>query len=403
MPGYELIGPEERDAILEWFDSSNGVMFAHGFDKRRNGVYKVREFEREIARTVKARHVQVVSSGTAALLVALHALGVGPGDEVITQSFTFVATVEAILEAGATPVITELDRSLNMSPDHLKACITPRTKVVIPVHMAGAAADMDGIMRVAKEHHLLVLEDAAQAFGGTYKGRYLGTLGDAGVYSFDFAKNITTGEGGAVVTNSLPLFEKARAYHDHGHEYNLAVPRGKDTRSKPGFNFRMTEIQACIGLAQLKKLDDIIERQRKNKAAIKAGISSCGLEFRLLHDPDGDIADTLIFFLESEEKAKRFAEELAKRSVGTKNLPDALDWHFAGTWQHMMGHFAKCAGGGRIASEARDACACYAAGPRCGCGALLRRAIALPVNAIMATQEIEQVVAAVRAIAGQVG
>jgi 8-amino-3,8-dideoxy-alpha-D-manno-octulosonate transaminase len=402
MPGYELIGPEERDAILEWFDSSNGVMFAHGFDKRRNGVFKVREFEHEIARVVGAPHVQVVSSGSAALLVALRALGVGPGDEVITQSFTFIATVEAILEAGATPVITELDRSLNMSPDHLKACITPRTKVVIPVHMAGAAADMDGIMRVAKEHHLLVIEDAAQAFGGTHKGRYLGTLGDAGVYSFDFAKNITTGEGGAVVTNSLPLYEKARAYHDHGHEYNPAVPRGKDTRSKPGFNFRMTEIQACIGLAQLKKLNDIIERQRKNKATIKAGISSCGLEFRLLHDPDGDIGDTLIFFLPSEKQAQRFAEELGRRNLSTKNLPDALDWHFAGTWRHMMRHFACVQKTPETPSDAAVTCACHGDTSRCVCDALLRRAVALPVNVKMTGADIAHVVESVRAIAKQV-
>jgi len=402
MPGYELIGPEERDAILEWFDSSNGVMLAHGFEKRRNGVFKVREFERALAEAVGARHALAVSSGSAALLVALRALGVGSGDEVITQSFTFVASVEAILETGATPVIVEVDRGLNMNPDHLQACITPRTKAVIPVHMAGAAADVDSIVRIARERSIYVLEDAAQAFGGTYHGRHLGTLGDAGAYSFDFAKNITTGEGGAIVTNDIALYEKARAYHDHGHEYNPLVPRGKDTRSRPGFNFRMTEMQAAVGLAQLKKLGRIIELQRRNKEAIKAGIRECGLEFRHLHDPEGDAGDTLIFFLPSEKQAQRFAEELGGRTLDTKNLPDALDWHFAGTWRHMSSHFASARQASQTHSASPNMCACHGPTSRCVCDWLLRRAIALPVKARMSGADIEHVIKSVRAIAKQV-
>lgn len=389
MPGYELIGAEERDAILEWFEASNGVMFAHGFDARRNGVYKVREFERAIAATVEAKHALAVSSGSAALLVGLRAIGVGPGDEVIAPSFTFVATVEAILEAGATPVIVEVDRSLTIMPERLRAAITPRTRAVIPVHMAGAAADMDAIVAVADEHHVPILEDAAQAFGGTYRGRHLGTIGAAGIYSFDFAKNITTGEGGAIVTNDTALFERARALHDHGHEYNPAVPRGRDTRSARGFNFRMTEVQAAVGLAQLRKLPLILERQRGNKAAIKEGLGDAGLEFRHLHDEAGDVADTLIFFLHSEQQAARFAEELGRRGLGTKNLPDALDWHFAGTWQHMLGPF-------------EGDCACRRGAAGCRCSSLLRRAIALPVNVKMPPDQIRNVVDSVRALAAAV-
>lgn len=395
MPGYELIGTEERDAILEWFDASNGVMFAHGFDKRRNGVFKVREFEEAVAATVGAKRALAVSSGSAALLVALRALGVNPGDEVIAPSFTFVATVEAILEAGATPVIVEVDRSLTMAPQQLRAAMTPRTKAVVPVHMAGSAADMDRILAVASEHHVPVLEDAAQGFGGTYGGKHLGTIGDIGIYSFDFAKNITTGEGGAIVTNNTALFERARALHDHGHEYNPALPRGRDTRSGPGFNFRMTEMQAAVGLAQLKKLSVILERQRANKAAIKEGIRESGIEFRHLHDSDGDVADTLIFFLESEPKAVRFAEELGRKGIGTKNLPDALDWHFAGTWQHLLGplRYETAAG------AAERGCACRLEAGGCPCSGLLRRAIALPVNVKMTPDEISNVVESVRALA----
>ncbi|MGH3050041.1 MAG: DegT/DnrJ/EryC1/StrS family aminotransferase, partial [Gaiellaceae bacterium] len=195
MPGYELIGDEERDALVRWFEESNGVMFAHGFDARRNGVYKVREFEAAVAERFGVPHAQAVSSGSTAVLVALRALGIGHGDEVITQSFTFVATVEAIIEAGATPVIAEIDDSLNLDPQRLEQFVTPRTKAIVPVHMAGAPADLDPILAFARERGIAVIEDVAQAVGGSYHGRPLGTIGDAGTLSFDFAKNITTGEG----------------------------------------------------------------------------------------------------------------------------------------------------------------------------------------------------------------
>lgn len=399
MPGYELMGTEERQAILDWFDASNGVLFAHGFDKRRNGIFKVREFEREIAKVVGTQHAQVVSSGTAALLVALRALGVKHGDEVITQAFTFVATVEAIIELGATPVITKLDRSLNMDPVHLEQCITPKTKVIVPVHMAGAPADMDAILAIATTHQLPVLEDAAQAFGGSYKGRRLGTLGAAGIYSFDFSKNVTTGEGGAIVTNDRALYERTRALHDHGHEYNPAVPRGRDTRSFAGLNFRMTEIQAVVGLVQLQKLPYILEQQRKNKQAIKTGLAGCGLEFRLLHDTAGDVADTLIFYLPAAQQAARFAQELAKHEIGTKNLPDAVAWHFAATWRHLLPVHA-CARPADAVSAVIAECACHQNSDECSCAALLQRAIALPINIRMSSGEIEALVAALRRIAG---
>ena len=165
---------------------------------------------------------------------APRALGVGPGDEVVTQAFTFVATVEAILEAGATPVIAEIDASLNLDVDRLEERLTPRTKAIVPVHMAGAPANMSSVIEIAARHDVLVLEDVAQSVGGSWDGRPLGTIGHAGTLSFDFAKNLTTGEGGAVLTNDVSVYERARALHDHGHEYNATLPRGRDTRSRAG-------------------------------------------------------------------------------------------------------------------------------------------------------------------------
>jgi 8-amino-3,8-dideoxy-alpha-D-manno-octulosonate transaminase len=353
-------------------------MFAHGFDARRNGVFKVREFERAVADAVGVKYAQAVSSGSTAVLVGLQALGVGRGDEVITQSFTFVATVEAILLTGATPVVVEIDRSLNIDPQRLAERITEKTKAIVPVHMAGAPADMDAVTATAAAAGIPVLEDTAQAFGGTWHGRPLGSVGNAGAVSFDFAKNLTTGEGGMVLTDDESVYLRARALHDHGHEYNRERPRGKDTRSGPGFNYRLSEPQAAIGLAQLAKLDEIVRRQRENKAALTARLAPLGLDFRELRDAEGDSGDTLIFFLESEERALAAAESLGRRGIGTHNLPDALDWHFAATWQHLLPWLT-------------TNCACHPGADACACGDLLRRAIALPVRVLMDDAEIERV------------
>ncbi|WP_094229119.1 DegT/DnrJ/EryC1/StrS family aminotransferase [Methanolobus psychrotolerans] len=377
MPGYELFGEEEKNAALELFNLNGGVLFAHGFDPLRKGVYKVREFENVISSKVKSNHCQVVSSGSAALLVAIKALGVQKGDEVITQSFTFVATVEAIIEAGAIPVITEVDTSLNMDLKDLERKITERTRLILPVHMAGAPADMDGIISISNKYNIPVLEDSAQCFGGSFKGKPTGTIGNAGIYSFDFAKNITTGEGGAIVTNEIDVFNRSRALHDHGHEYNPNFPRGKDTRSSPGFNYRMTEIQAAIGIAQMNKLDLIISKQRENKNRVKESIKDLGLEFRVIHDPVGDIGDTLVFFLPKKDIAERFVSMLYEKGLGTKNLPDALQWHFAGTWDHLFKEFPHLQNCSQLWPASR---------------LLLERAIALPINVKMSETDINHVI-----------
>src|SRR5438477_7094705 len=357
-------------------------MFAHGFDARRNGVYKVREFEHALASHFGSTYAQVVSSGSAALLVGLRALGVGQGDEVVTQAFTFVATVEAILEVGATPVIAEIDESLNIDVDRLEERLTPRTRAIVPVHMAGAPARVGPVVEMAARHRLFVLEDVAQSVGGSWHGQSLGTIGNAGTLSFDFAKNLTTGEGGAVVTDDIGVYERARALHDHGHEYNAALPRGRDTRSLPGFNYRMSEPQAAVGLVQLRKLDRVVAAQRENKARLKSLLEGLPVQFRRIDDEAGDVGDTLVFFLDTEQEATQVARALGASDVPTKNLPDALDWHFAGTWAHLL--------------ELGDPpCACHPGSAECRCASLLRRAIALPVNVLMDDAELARVARAV--------
>ncbi|MGA2935087.1 MAG: DegT/DnrJ/EryC1/StrS family aminotransferase [Methanomicrobiales archaeon] len=383
MPGFELMGREEREAVNEVFDRG-GVLYRYGFDEMRQHVFKVAEFEAAFAGKFGVRHAQAVTSGTAALKVALKAMGIGPGDEVITQCHTFVATVEAIIEARATPVISEVDRSLNMDPGDFEAKISSRTRAVIPVHMLGSPARMREILSIAGRNGIMVLEDAAQAPGGEYLGKKLGTLGTAGCFSFDYGKVITTGEGGMVVTDREDVYRKAREYTDHGHEYNPLVPRGEDTRTGWGFNYKMMELQGAIGLAQLKKLDDALQRQRENKRKIKEGIRDLpGISFREIPDPRGEIGDALVFFLDDAASALRCAAQLRGDGIGTKNLPDAIQWHYAGTWDHMLAFFERYRG--------RDLMREWPVSTD-----LISRAIALPVLIRMDGPVIERMVDRVR-------
>lgn len=341
MPGFELIDNKEKKAVNELFEKS-GVLFRHGFDKQRKGIYKVIEFEKKFARKFNVPYARAVSSGTAALLVALKAMGVKAGDEVITQSFTFVATVEAIIEAGAVPVITEINETLNMDPVDFEKKITKKTKVVIPVHMLGGSAEVHEIMKIAKKHKILVLEDAAQALGAEYKGKKLGTIGDAGIFSFDFGKTMTTGEGGMVVTKNKKIYDLAKEYSDHGHQNNVKLPRHEDSRRISGFNFSMTELQGAVGLVQLEKLNYMIKNQRHNSQKIQEGLKEIkGIEFRKSADAKGDSKDTLIFFVESEKRAKAIGKKLMDSGIGVKNIPSAMSWHFAGTWDHMLLQFSR--------------------------------------------------------------
>ena len=335
MPGFEVIGKEEFEEIKEIFEKSN-VLFRHGFDILRNGVYKVREFEKEFAHYMGCEDALAVTSGSAALRVAMAALGIGKGDEVITQAFTFVATVEAIIESGAQPVIAEINETLNIDPRDMEQKITEKTKAVIVVHMLGIPSDMDDILRIAKQHEIAVVEDTAWGCGGRLGGRCLGTMGDIGTFSFDFAKTMTTGEGGMLLCRDNVVLERARAYHDHGHENNASLPRWEDSRSGSGFNYRMMELQGAVGLAQLRKLDNVIAMQRLNKMSISNAIKDLpGISFRKSPEHTEETADALIFFVQNPHIARKCRTELVNNGVGTKILPEAITWHFAGTWDHM--------------------------------------------------------------------
>ena len=267
-PGNELIDKKELDEIKKIFTKSNGVLFAHGSDKRRKNIFRVRNFEKKLSEKFNSKYVQCVSSGTAAIKIALKALGVKNGDEVITQSFNFIATIEAILDCGAKPIITGINDGLNMPVNELSRLITKKTKAVIIVHMLGYSAEIDKIIKFCKKK-IPLIEDNCEAMGGTYKKKKLGTLSDIGIFSFDFGKTITTGEGGCILTNNKKNYLFFKRYHDHGHKLLNKTPRGIDEADMPGFNYRMTELQAAVGLSQIQKLDFILNESKKRFNLLK--------------------------------------------------------------------------------------------------------------------------------------
>jgi 8-amino-3,8-dideoxy-alpha-D-manno-octulosonate transaminase len=334
MPGFELFGPEERKEVNDVLET--GILMRYGFDGPRKGIWKSKELEAELCKTLGCGYAQLVSSGTAALTTAFATLGIGAGDEVIMPVFTFVASFECVLSVGAVPVLVDVDETLTLDPEAVRRAITPRTKCVMPVHMCGAMADLDALMQICKEHKLILLEDACQSFGGRYKGKYLGTIGDAGTFSFDFVKIVTCAEGGAVVTNSQDLFDKLDGYSDHGHDHK-GVDRGADLHPFIGYNFRISELHAAVGLAQVRKLNQFLALQKKNQQQLKAILSTLPeLTFRTIPDPEGDICSFLSWFLPTEEVTRAVVAELKQQGILAGNFYwFDNNWHYIRKWDHL--------------------------------------------------------------------
>jgi 8-amino-3,8-dideoxy-alpha-D-manno-octulosonate transaminase len=333
MPGFEVLGEEEKKEILEVLET--GVLFRYGFQAQRQGRYKVEEFEKKFAEFTGRKHALAVSSGSAALRVALAALGVGFGDEVITTGFTFVATWEAILETGAVPVFVNINDTLNMDPRELPQKISSKTKAIIPVHMLGAQAHIEEIIKVADEYRVPVIEDTAQACGGFIKSRALGSFGAIGTFSFDSVKTLTTGEGGMLIMDDPELYRRASEYHDHGHDH-IGPDRGLEGRGFIGFNYRMMELQGALGLAQLSKLKAMIARQKAHKTRLKSIFSDLkGVRFRELVDPEGDTATFLAFSLPDREKTSVVREAAKAAGLGLVYFFENT-WHYYRNWEHLL-------------------------------------------------------------------
>lgn len=334
MPGYEFWSDAERKEVNDVLET--GILMRYGFDGPRKGIWKAKELEVAICNTFGCKHAQLVSSGTAALTSAMSALGIGYGDEVILPSFTFVASFEAVLSVGAIPVFVDVDDTLTLSPDAVRNAITPKTKCVMPVHMCGGMADMDALQSICTEYHLLLLEDACQSIGGTYKGKKLGTIGDAGTFSFDFVKTITCAEGGAVLTNREDVFNNSDGYGDHGHDHKGA-DRGADLHPFIGYNFRISELHAAVGLAQIKKLDTFLAIQLKNHTALKNILTVVPeISFRRIPDASGDSCTFLSWFLPTEELTRAVVTELKAQHILAGNFYwYDNNWHYIRKWDHL--------------------------------------------------------------------
>lgn len=318
-PGFDLIGEEEIAEVVEVLRA--GHIYRYGAPDNPKFKAKVWQFEEAVAKHSGVNYAVAVNSGTTALLVALMGLGIGPGDEVIVPGFTFIASIASIIYARAVPVLAEVDRTFNLDPVDVEQKITSRTKAIMAVHLLGNLAQMDELKAIADRHNLLLIEDCAQAFGASYKGRPVGSMGHAGAFSFNYVKIITGGEGGMVITGNEEYYKRFFALHDHGHS---PLRRGKEVGQRPfvGLDFRMTELQGAVLLAQFAKLRYIREHLHANKRLFKSLISDLpGLEFRTLPDPEGEAATLITVILPSAEIAQRIAHDL-----DSKVLADA-GWH----------------------------------------------------------------------------
>ena len=331
MAGAELIGKEEFDQIKRLFKQSNINLYRYG----QNNFLST-ELEQKFADYMGVKYAHLVSSGTAAIHSALAACGIGPGDEVITTAYTFVAPIEAIAALGATPIPVNIDDTYHLDPIEVKKHITNYTKAIVSIPM-WAAPHMNKITKIAKENNLILIEDSAQALGAEYQGKKLGTFGDMGSFSFDAGKTLHTGEGGIIITNNKDLYDKAAEFSDHGHMHVPNIPRGLDPRRMKGLNLRMSELTAAIGIAQLNKIDFILSESKKNKAYIKGQLLNIpNITFREFSDEKGSQGDTLIFNFKNAEIAINVSKYMDKKGLGTKILPEAFDWHYAGAWKHIF-------------------------------------------------------------------
>jgi len=334
MPGFEFFGEEERKEVNDVLKT--GILMRYGFDGARKDIWKSRELEKTLCDRLQCGFAQLTSSGTSALTTALAALGIGAGDEVIMPSFTFVASFEAVLSIGAIPVIVDIDDSLTLDPESVKKAITPATRCIMPVHMCGSMADLDPILSICREHNLLLLEDACQSIGASYKGKFLGTIGDAGTLSFDFVKTVTCAEGGAVLTNSKTTYTHCDGYTDHGHDH-LGNDRGAELHPFVGYNYRISELHAAVGLAQFRKLDTFLSIQKKNHHFLKTELANIpGLKFRTIPDPSGDSHTFLSWFLPSRELTEALVEELRSQQIFAGNFYwFEHNWHYIRKWEHL--------------------------------------------------------------------
>lgn len=394
--GSEELGAEEKKRVLEVLDKKRVFRyFPHGLEHSETA-----QLEQEYKKFLGTDYALAVNSGTSALVCALIAVGVGPGDEVIIPAYTWVATAAAVVLVNAIPVIAEIDSSLTFEPEDVERKITSRTKAILVVHMRGISADLARLLAIAEKHGLKIIEDAAQANGGTYQGRLLGSIGDVGCFSLQQSKVITTGEGGMLVTDSEELWQRAVLYHDGaGYQYRFIE---RKIPAFPGQNFRLTELQAALSLGQLEKMPSILRRTQENKARLVTELRrQQKIELSPVFGTERDLGVSLIFYVSDAKTARFFAAALTAEGIPAFQVYDeqANDQHIYINWEFLLNKQDPWGGnypwdsplyGGNV-EYSRETCPLSLN--------LLGRAVQIHLNHLVCAEDLEDIVSAVNKVA----
>ena len=336
------LGPgvkEKIGAVIE--AESEHLKGPHLFRYYNPRPSKVAAAEKAFVEFLGAKHVLAVNSCTSALIASVRALGIGMGDEVIVPAYTFFASAAAVGASNAIPVIADVDDTLTLDPKDVERKITPRTRAIIVVHMRGKPAQMDELMALAARHKLALIEDVAQAAGGSYKGRMLGSLGTLGCFSFDYYKILNSGEGGFVVTNDEWFYTRAQSWHDCAACWrpDRFASERREGELFCGENYRMSELQGAVALAQIRKARNFLAGYRAAFAAISGQLRlPPGVVRQRVADPAGDACTNLILFLPDVERTKQALAALQAAGVPAGAIYDhnVKDWHIYTYWEHIL-------------------------------------------------------------------
>ncbi len=337
---WEFSG-DRKEKLRELIFSDEDVRGPHLFRYYNPKPSRVAAAEEAMAALVGVKHCLAVNSCTSALVASYRALGIGAGDEVIVPGYTFFATAATVAACNAVPVIVDVDETLCLDPAAVEKALSPRTRAIVPVHMRGAAAQMDAIMEIARQRGIPVVEDVAQAGGGSFQGRRLGAIGTVGCFSFDYYKIIVSGEGGFITTNDEWLYTRAQSWHDCAACWrpDRFAQERREGELFCGENYRMSELEGAVALAQIRQAPERIEGYRHAKRRIKDAIEPFpGLSFRRLADPVGDTGICLVLFLPDADTTRKACAALAAEGVPAGGVYDAKvrDWHVYTYWEHIL-------------------------------------------------------------------
>ncbi len=335
------MSPENTEKIRAILAAEKDLRGPHLFRYYTPHEGKVGLAEQAMKKWIGTTYCLATNSCTSALVAAYRALGIGMGDEVIVPAYTFFATAATVVACNAIPVIVDVDETLCLDPDAIEKAITKRTKAIVPVHMRGAPAQMDAIMAVANKHGIPVVEDVAQAAGGSFGGHMLGSIGTLGCFSFDYYKVIVSGEGGFVTTNDRRLYTRALNWHDCAACWrpDRFGPEKEGEDLFCGENYRMSELEGAVALAQIRKADRIVGGHRAAKGKIQAGIDAFpGLSFRRITDEAGDVGICLVMYLPTVDTTRDALKAMQAEGVPCGGVYDAKvrDWHTYNYWEHIL-------------------------------------------------------------------